>query len=232
MTEIPQFSQSLWAGQFRRDYWLRICLLVGAMAQTGFSTLLDLGLTLPQIPARALRRLGESLANCQPPLAEKVSLPSPGGRQLTVLTLTEDGNNLAKALGMEPVRSDWKKIVDLHQGKEQKRHAALVLLIAHQARLRGWQAEVMPFNPSETPWFQPDLKLTDPQGWAFYTEVETRSRVKPRKWVRLREVNLAVPSSVVRRYMVQRLKAMGIPGKATDLQTLLGQETQLWAESW
>lgn len=40
-------------------------------------------------------------------------------------------------------------------------------------RLRGWYAEVMPFNPQETPWFQPNLNLTDPEGWFCYGEVET-----------------------------------------------------------
>ena len=52
----------------------------------------------------------------------------------------------------------------------------------------------MPFDPRAASWFQPDLKLTDPEGWFYYTEVETRSRGNPEKWGRMRQVNLIVPA--------------------------------------
>ncbi len=129
-----------------------------------------------------------------------------------VINLTDYGKSLARALGVELVESDWEKIVRLHKGETQEQHAALVLMAAYQARLRGWKAEVMPFNPQETPWFQPDLKLVDPEGWFYYCEVETRSRDNPEKWMRMRQVNLIVPMPVTRYWMVERLKAMGIPG--------------------
>ncbi len=154
-----------------------------------------------------------------------------------VINLTDYGKSLARALGVELVESDWEKIVRLHKGETQEQHAALVLMAAYQARLRGWKAEVMPFNPQETPWFQPDLKLVDPEGWFYYCEVETRSRDNPEKWMRMRQVNLIVPMPVTRYWMVERLKAMGIPGRATDLRTLAqqakaGDLSHFWLEKW
>ena len=102
--------------------------------------------------------------------------------RMQVVTLTDYGKALVRALGIVPVESNWEKTLRLHQGETQERHAALVLMAAYQARLRGWKAEVMPFDPQATPWFQPDLKLTDPEGWFYYAEVETRSRDNPDKW--------------------------------------------------
>jgi len=166
-----------------------------------------------------------------------VILPFNVGVKLRVLYLTDYGKDLCRALGVEPVESDWEKIVRLHNGEEQTRHAALVLMAAYQARLRGWKTEVMPFDPQETPWFQPDLKVTDPEGRFYYCEVETHSRGNPDKWARMRQANLIVPMPSTRQWLVRRLKDMGLPGRATDLRTLAqqakaGDLSQFWLEKW
>jgi len=166
-----------------------------------------------------------------------IKLSGTAPARLSVLQLTDYGKDLCRALGVEPVESDWEKIVRLYKGEVQDAHAGLVLMAAYQARLRGWKAEVVPFNPQETPWFQPDLKVTDPEGWFYYCEVETHSRNNPGKWERMRQVNLIAPMPVTRQWMVQRLKAMGIPGRATDLRTLAqqaraGDLSRFWLEKW
>jgi len=156
---------------------------------------------------------------------------------MNVLQLTDYGKELCRVLGVEPVESDWEKIIRLHRGEEQVVHGGAVLFAAYQARLRGWKAEVMPFDPQETPWFQPDLKVTDPEGWFYYCEVETHSRDNPDKWVRMRQANLIVPTPTTRQWMVRRLKDMGVPGRATDLRTLAqqakaGDLSRFWLEKW
>lgn len=60
----------------------------------------------------------------------------------------------------------------------------------------------MPFDPRAAPWFQPDPKLTDPEGWFYYAEVETRSRGNPDKWGRMCQVKLIVPAPENRKWMV------------------------------
>jgi len=206
------------------------------IAQEGVSSALELR-RLTGIDKKSLHILLNSMVDLPDPLINSHVFSAGRRGRIRVVNLTDYGKALARALGVEPVESDWEKIVRLHNGQVQTRHAALVLLAAYQARLRGWKAEVMPFDPQETPWFQPDLKITDPEGWSCYCEVETRSRVKPRKWAWMRQVNLIVPTPTVRRYMVQRLKEVSIPGRATDLQTLMrqakaGDLSRFWLEKW
>ncbi|MFZ5888344.1 MAG: hypothetical protein ACOYYF_12850 [Chloroflexota bacterium] len=236
-----------WIGwRWRADHWQRIILAVRLLAETGVSTAQDLTRLLAENTgvspkARSLRRLVyQSLTDERVShiIVKTRSLALPGAAKfhLLVLQLSDYGKALARDLGIEPVESDWEKLVRLHRGETQEAHAALVLMAAYQARLRGWQAEVVPFDPQETPWFQPDLKLTD-EGRAYYCEVETRSRVKPRKWARMRQVNLIMPTPAARLWVVRRIQNMGIPGRATDLRTLAkqakaGDLAQFWLEKW
>lgn len=94
---------------------------------------------------------------------------------------------------------------------------------------------ITPFYPQETPWFQPNLKVTDPEGWFYYCMVETRSQVKPSKGSRMRQVNLIMRTAVSREHMARRLKEAGNHGRATDLKTLkrqakTGDLSRFWLE--
>lgn len=232
---LPEgFRRIEWA--YRRPRWRRMVQMTLLLAAEGVSTASEL-IRLLGMDKKALHIALDSMLDLLDPLIDSrvVSIGSLG--RMRVVNLTDYGKSLARALGVEPVESDWEKIVRLHNGEVQTRHAALVLMAAYQARLRGWKADVMPFEPQETPWFQPDLKLTDSEGWFYYCEVETRSRVKPHKWARMREVNLIVPTPTARNWMVRRLKDMGIPGRATDLRTLAqqakaGDLSRFWLEKW
>lgn len=221
---------------YRRSRWQRLVRMVLVIATEGVSTAQELARTM-QLGKKQIYRVLDSVKDLpESPLDSNLLYPGGKGR-VRIVTLTDYGKRLARALGIEPVESDWEKIVRLHQGQEQTRHAALVLLAAYHARLRGWKAEVLPFDPQETPWFQPDLKITSPEGQFYYCEVETRSRVKPRKWARMRDVSLIVPTPAMRRYVTRRLKEKYIPGRATDLQTLMrqaktGDLSQFWLERW
>ncbi|MEW6287356.1 MAG: hypothetical protein AB1509_14125 [Chloroflexota bacterium] len=237
-----------WIGwRWRADHWQRIILAVRLLAETGVSTAQDLTRLLAEKTgvspkARSLRRLVyQSLADEQVShmIVENhtLALPGTGKFRLRVLQLSDYGKTLARDIGVEPVESDWEKLIRLHQGETQEQHAALVLMAAYQARLRGWQAEVVPFDPQETPWFQPDLKLTETNGGVYYCEAESRSRVNPDKWVRMRQVNLIMPTPTARVWVVRRIQSMGIPGRATDLRTLAqqakaGDLAQFWLEKW
>ena len=243
---LPRGHQWI-AWRWNSQFWPRVIMALKTLAETGVSTALDLLLLLSKKTsvsprANSLRNVVYgALADEQVPhrMVENktIMLPFNAVVKLRVLYLTDYGKDLCRALGVEPVESDWEKIVRLHNGEAQSQHAALVLMAAYQARLRGWKAEVMPFDPQETPWFQPDLKVTDPEGWFYYCEVETRSRDNPDKWARMRQANLIVPTPTTRHWMVRRLKDMGIPGRATDLRTLAqqaraGDLSRFWLEKW
>lgn len=48
--------------------------------------------------------------------------------------------------------------------------------------------------------------MSDPEGWFYYCGVEIRSRVKPRKRARMRQVDLIPAQPLVWDYMVRQLK--------------------------
>lgn len=231
---LPEgFRRIEWA--FRRPRWQRMVMIVLLLAGDGVSTAAEIQRLLA-LDRKSVHIALDSMLDLLDPLivSRVVSIGSLG--RMRIVSLTDYGKALARALGVEPVESDWEKLIRLHQGGMQEKHAALVLMAAYQARLRGWQAEVVPFDPQETPWFQPDLKLTD-EGRAYYCEVETRSRVKPRKWARMRQVNLIMPTPTARVWVVRRIQSMGIPGRATDLRTLAqqakaGDLAKFWLEKW
>ena len=244
---LPRGHQWI-AWRWNSQFWPRVIMAVKTLGETGVSTALDLLLLLSQktgveMRANSLRNVvygalaDEQVAHTMVDQFS-VRLSGLGGFfTMNVLQLTDYGKELCRALGVEPVESDWEKIIRLHRGEEQVVHGGAVLFAAYQARLRGWKAEVMPFDPQETPWFQPDLKVTDPEGWFYYCEVETRSRDNPDKWARMRQANLIVPTPTTRHWMVQRLKDMGIPGRAADLRTLAqqakaGDLSRFWLEKW
>jgi len=222
-----------WA--YRRQRWQRMVTVALLIAREGVSTVSDL-VRLTSLDKKSLHVVLDSMLNLVDPLIESRILRVMGRGRIRVVSLSEYGKGLCRALGVEPVESDWEKIARLHNGDKQPKHAALVLVAAYQARLRGWQAEVMPFD-LQTPWLQPDLKLIDPDGKFYYCEVESKNRIRPRKWARMRQVNLIVPTPRTRRGLVERLKRMGIPGRATDLHTLIqqakeGNLSQFWLEKW
>ncbi|RCK72778.1 MAG: hypothetical protein ANABAC_1312 [Anaerolineae bacterium] len=146
---------------------------------------------------------------------------------------------LARALGVEPVESEYERILRLHDGENQPKHTSQVLFTAYQARLRGFDVKVMPFEKSNgMTWYQPDLTIANIQDRLFYpVEVETHSRNKPEKWKGKREVNVVLPNPQIRQAVVQRLKNLKSHGRATDLQTLarqtkLGVLDYFWLEIW
>ncbi|WP_299030294.1 hypothetical protein [uncultured Thermanaerothrix sp.] len=80
-----------------------------------------------------------------------LKLPSGAFRLRVLRLLIQYSKQWVQALGTELIESDWEKILQLDQGETQGHHAALVLLAAYQACLRGWKAEVVPFDLQATP---------------------------------------------------------------------------------
>ena len=149
------------AWRWNEQFWRRVILAATTLAETGVSTALDLLLLLSRKTgvkprANSLRNvvygaLADEQVAHQMVENKTITLPFNVAVRLRVMYLTDYGKDLCRALGVEPVESDWEKIVRLHRGEEQVAHGGAVLFAAYQARLRGWKAEVMPFNPQETP---------------------------------------------------------------------------------
>lgn len=165
------------------------------------------------------------------------TLPLGVVNKVSVVQLTDYGKERMAQMGVPPIESEYERILRLHDGANQPKHTAQVLFTAYQARIRGLKVSVMPFEKDDgTPWYQPDLEITN--GYLTYpVEVETHSRNKPEKWLYKREANVVLPNPKIRQLVVERLKRLGVPGRATDLRTLAllhrrGNLSTFWLERW
>jgi hypothetical protein len=227
--------------KYQRDYWQRVCIAVAVIAKTGYSAAPDLldqlaNLFYVTLQSNSINRLIYQTLP-QDGLADKFILPLGPWAKLAVITLTDYGKDVARALGNEPVESDYERILRLHDGENQPAHTAQVLFTAYQARIRKMKVVVMPFEENDrTPWFRPDLSISDELHY-YPVEVETHSRNNPKKWEYKREANVVLPTPSVRHAVVNRLKKMHVPGRATDLITLARYAkdydlSYFWLERW
>ncbi len=160
---------------------------------------------------------------------------------LSLAHLTEQGQELCRMLGWEPVESEWERLQRLHEGERFEEHTLAVLYFALHARLRGWMTVVMP----EVRGTVPDVGVRK-DGVAHLVEVELGKKDSPAKWRKLAQASRTGGVAICglapdnRKRLVGDCKLAKIEGVATDLHTLqnqedvysLTQETPLWLESW
>ncbi|MEW6505239.1 MAG: hypothetical protein AB1457_14855 [Chloroflexota bacterium] len=163
---------------------------------------------------------------------------------LAVYRLSEDGKALCGLWGWQMVENEWERLMRLHQGAEQEAHTVMILAFALHARLRGWDAVILPEVEGAA---KPDLRV-DRGGERWYVEVE-RGDGSRRKWKNLAALNggkvaLCAANVDGRERLVRDCKAERLGGVATDLRTLsfIGEELRkmtdidpqepLWLEEW
>ncbi len=146
-----------------------------------------------------------------------------------LVRLSEKGTAIAQSLGWTIGENEWERVERIHQqGKEESQHTLAILCFCYQARLRGYQAGVMPdiVNGGR---FAPDVVIDGLEDEPIYVEVETvkRHTDKPRKWQLMAEyqgnVALYALNPAYRARMIANARsAVGakLPILATDLQTL------------
>ena len=155
--------------------------------------------------------------------------------QIAVLHLTDDGKDLCRILGWEPVESEWERLIRLHRGNSQGAHTAGVLAFAYHSRRRGWKVEVLPPVEGKS---EPDV-LVEKDGQKIYVEVEFGSD-KPAKWRNLADlqgfVAICAATEDKRSKLVAECKLDRLKGRATDIETLIqesgGVVGNLWHEKW
>lgn len=153
----------------------------------------------------------------------------------SVLRLTEDGKELCRLLGWEPVEAEWERLVRLHDGDRQEEHTAGVLAFAYHSRRRGWKTEVLPPVEGKA---EPDVLVVRGEERVF-VEVEFGEN-KPSKWRNLAElqgfVALCAATEEKRSRLVAECKLDKLSGMATDIETLIkesgGVSGRLWVERW
>ncbi len=161
-----------------------------------------------------------------------------GQSRIIILRLTELGRNVAQAMGVPIVESEWERLMRLHGGERQQKHAAMVCLFTAYARRRGWRTEVC---PEVEPPADPDV-LIEKDGERIYVEVEAGSGTAERrmkKWRNQRNlqgfVAICAPNEKIRQDLVREARANTKRGMATDLIWLRGkpkEDNALWVETW
>ena len=161
-----------------------------------------------------------------------------GQSRIIILRLTKLGRNVAQAMGVPIVESEWERLMRLHGGERQQKHAAMVCLFTAYARRRGWHTEVC---PEVEPPADPDV-LIEKDGERIYVEVEAGSGTAERrmkKWRNQRNlqgfVAICAPNEKVRQELVREARGNTKRGMATDLIWLRGkprEDNALWVETW
>lgn len=141
---------------------------------------------------------------------------------LAVVHLSKLGKSLSAQLGWKVVRSDWEKLIEEHEGKEQLHHTAMVLDFVWQARIRGYTANILPIVGNLV--VNPDVYVERGELDHAYVEVE-RGRDSLQKWLNMTALQgfaaVCCMTMRKRRNLVEKeIMPMGIPGIATDLETL------------
>ena len=103
--------------------------------------------------------------------------------KLHMIRLTAGGDKYCQnSYPWEIKNSDWDKLYNRHNGRINREHAAAVLNFAYHARLRGWEAIVLPYEFETNS--EPDVMIK--KGYEItYVEVEMRgwrASKKFRKW--------------------------------------------------
>jgi len=176
---------------------------------------------------------------------ETIRMERPFETGLAVLRLSEDGKALCRTWGWQVVEGEWERIVRLHQGETQEAHMVMLLAFALHARLRGWNARILPQVDGTNA--VPDV-VVERDGERWYVEVE-RGDGSRRKWKNLAGLNagkvaLCAADEEGRARLVRDCKAERLGGVATDLHALsfvgeelrkmaeIDPEVPLWMERW
>jgi len=229
----------------RKDHWQRQAMALWLIAK-GFSLRVEVQMLVAQYVGTdprsgALRQVIPKLNNNGYLKTNTLWLPIFSGRRttFTVVCLSDRGNDLVQALGWHVNETEWERMQRLHEkGNYQPQHTAAVLAFAHQARLRGWSAAVLPEVDAGR--FFPDAIVKKGRE-AYYVEVEMGEQ-KLSKWHNMAKyqgaIALCAHTPEHRRLLQDEMEPAAeiynCKRLGTDLQTLFKQahgDYPLWLET-
>jgi hypothetical protein len=160
---------------------------------------------------------------------------------LAVVRLSLAGQALCRRNKWLIVESEWGRMILEHNGEDQKRHTAMVLCFAREARRRGYQVVVLPKVEAIPTNTLPDIYIEKGVDRAF-VEVERGRALKNEKWLHQDTLQGFVAICTLtkhsrRRFMEEEFLTINMGGQITDLETLRRQDLEggpgsLWLEKW
>ncbi len=210
--------------------WPAIHKALYLMCMTGWSTVNELGAAMAEFTGLdntrsfAVRRVFQTYLP-ELDLAVYDTLPYLARNGLGVARLSLLGQAVCDRYGWKARLSDWYRLIAYHDGLKQVDHTGVVLAFAREARLRGYQVNILPDIDDDDNRSRPDASITKSGERLTYVEVEAGyHREKFQKW--RNQVDLQGFVAVVAKTPQQRARIvsdaihLGLPGKASDLKTL------------
>ncbi len=225
----PPPSQNADQLRMRQDRWARVHKGLYLLSSTGWGLVRELAAELarleglPEDSYSPRRVIQEYLSEAK--LVEQGVLPYLGAIELSVVRLSELGEAVCRAYGWMIAESEWGRLVRLHEGEQQVKHTGATLAFAREARLRGYRVKILPEIKDKSILAEPDMYVIDNQRRRAYVEVEAGfHREKPDKWSNQKALQgfaaVVTKTEVQRQRVVESIKSLAIPGRATDLETL------------
>lgn len=238
-------NETDWERQVRRKLYVLYLL------SQGLDIRLEMDYLISQVEGvssrtGALRRVYDSMAD-KNLISRNVLEMSAPNTSLAMLQLTEDGRDLCRILGWGVAETERQRMNRLHQGEQFPLHTLGVMIFAMHARLRGYQAGVMPQLEGMQTNAIPDVcvarSLPEQQPETIYVEVEMSTKELDEKWRNQAQlqsrVALCARNAQRRARLIGDCKLKKLHGVATDLETLIAckvpditHNTPLWAEEW
>ena len=186
--------------------------------------------------------LDKGLLHC-----ESLSVPgvrSYGILKMAAVCLTDAGLELLRSLGWPVKETELERMKRLHeQGRTEDKHTAAVLAFTYHARLRGWNAGVMPKTGTGNYRYAPDAVVAI-GNQEYHVEVELSWKVAAPKWRNMarhrRVVALCARHENHQRALVGDVESViGVNNQiiATNLRALFKDVQneplgELWLERW
>lgn len=243
---LPSQPPGLWLEHLRLsdEHWPLAALQLWLIAVQGWPVFLEGRRLLTKRNPQDKSRVGDvegdlDAANLVRVKRDEKILPRDGGEgtdttSVNAALLTDRGRNLCRDLGWgEPVKSELEL---LRAAKLSERAIAAGLLFAHYCRLRGYAVRVRPDGNGP---LEADVSATGKDEiTSVILEVNDEPPASPERWQKLAagqgQVALCAASPSRRALMVASAQAIGLKGRATDIQTLNSAKDPgpLWAERW
>ena len=238
-------NETDWERQVRRKLYVLYLL------SQGLDIRLEMDYLISQVEGvssrtGALRRVYDSMVD-KNLISRNVLEMSAPNTSLAMLQFTEDGRQLCQILGWGVAETERQRMNRLHQGEQFPLHTLGVMIFAMHARLRGYQASVMPQLEGVQTNAIPDVSvarsLPEQQSEMIYVEVEMSTKELDEKWRNQAQlqsrVALCARNAQRRARLIGDCKLKKLHGVATDLETLISckvpditHNTPLWAEEW
>lgn len=250
---IPQppgmYQQQLGAKENPLRYRRKVMILY-LIARGGINSRLEVDRMISVVEglsprSNSVKAPAEELVKSGLLMSATLTMSEPFQTSLAVYRLSEDGKAVCRLWGWEVVESEWERVNRLHQGDVQEAHTLMLLSFAMHARMRGWNALLLPEAQGNA---DPDV-LVERDGERWYVEVE-RGDGSRRKWRNLAQLNngkaaLCAADPAGRDRLVRDCKAERLGGVASDLRSLvfdennrprslvdIGRDDPLWLERW